>query len=260
MPPVAPQDIPLEASETASFTPASFVNIPGAPSFTLRSPTKRDERHHRRLMREEGVQQHSDDAIRREIYAALEKLWSPADFAANEPRVRAYYEAIDAFALQRKDDPALVWEYDASEEQAVRGVIADAIKSWPALRRMTADNAEAEEMRAPFIAAIVVERWTGLATERRLDRGYLSVDCAEQLIEDLESFEREHKLSVGAATVELFVACMRRLYLGEEELGNSASSSPSTTLPASSNATAAPPTTPGKLKARGPSRKTPATA
>lgn len=260
MPPIKSQDIPLEASETVSFTPESLAAIPGAPVFTLRSPTKRDERHHRRLIREDGLIQHSDEALRGEIFTALAALWTPEDYERHAARIRDYYTAVDDFALQRRDDPELKWEWPAEEETAVRTAIGDAIKAWPKLRRMTADNAEFQEMRAPLIAAVVIASWSELATERHLDRGYLSLDCAEQLIEDLEAFERKHevthKLDAGTATFELYAACIRRLYLDEEEVGNSVSSPPSPTPPPSSSARRAT----GRSKARATSPETPAIA
>lgn len=255
MPPILPQDIPLEASETANFTPPSLKDIAGAPSFVLRSPTKRDERHHRRLMREEGLVTHGDEAMRAEIFVALEHLWSPEDFADHEPRVRAYYAALDEFALQKRDDDTIEWQYDAVEEEAVRTVVNEATRTWAKLRRMVADNLEANDLRAPIIAAIVIDSWTGLDVKRKLDRGYVSVETAQNLIEALEALENKHGLDAGKAGLELFVACLNRLYLTEVELGNSESSPPSPTPPASSSDTAAS----GKSPKSGRSRKTPAT-
>lgn len=237
-PGVTPQDIPLEQSERVDFTPASLKDVPSAPVFVLRSPTRRDERHHRRLIREEGIVRHPEESIRAEIFTALKALWSPEDYDQHAPRIREYFEALDAYRLQLADDPDLTFEWDG--EEAIQRVVSDAVRTWPELRRMTADNAEANEMQAPLIAAVIVESWTGLATRRELDRGYLTTGCAESLIADLGAFEKanekKHKLKAGTAALELFVAAMNRLYLSDEEVGNSASPSPSPSPPTSSPA------------------------
>lgn len=260
MPPVTPQDIPLEQSERLPFTPASLASIPGAPSFVLRSPTRRDERHHRRLLREEGIVQHSDEAIRAELFVALAAIWSPEDFDRHAPRIREYYAAVDEFRLQAKDNADLKFEWDEAAEQEIQQVVADTTRAWPPLRRMIADNGDASDLRAPMLAAVIVESWTGLATKPRLDRGYLSLDTAQALFDDLAGFEdehaKEHGLTTGEATVDLFVALMNRMYLGEDAEKNSASPSPSPARRASSRKSAAS----GGSKAPASSPKTPVTA
>lgn len=258
-PGVTPQDIPLEQSERVDFTPASLKAIPSAPVFVLRSPTRRDERHHRRLIREAGVVMHSDEAIRAEVFIALKALWSPEDYDQHAPRIREYFEALDAYRLQLADDPDLEFGWDKADEEAIQQVVGDATRSWPALLKMNADNADQREMSGPLIAAVVVESWTGLDTRRELDRGYLSMNCAEQLFDDLAEFEkanaRKHELEVGTAAVELHVACLRRMYMSAEELGNSESSPPSPAPRKSSKGRAAS----GKSRKSAASPKTPET-
>lgn len=251
-----PQDIPLEASETLVFTPASLSNIDGAPTFTLKSPTRRDERQHRRLMREQGQIRHSDEALRNEFFKGLEALWDEAAFERHEPIVRAYYEAREQFVLQRREDPEIVWEYDPAIEQAVNKLLVDVTREWAPLAKMAADNAEYNEMVAPLTAAIVVASWTGLDVKRERERGRLTVDCAEALVDALDVFEAKHKeehsLVSGVASTELYIACMSRLYLDEEEAGNSGSPSQSTAAPQNSSTTSAR----GKSKGRASSTKT----
>lgn len=228
-----PQDIPAEASETLAFTPPCLANCDDPPRFILRAVTKRDERFFRRLSREQGITRHSDEALRAEILSGLERLWSPADFAEHKPVLEAYWQTLDEFVAQRKDDPDLKWEYDPDIERAITVLVEKVQDAHAPLRRMLADNLDADEMTPKLMLAIAVKSWEGLDVARELDRGYITLDCAETLQEALRDYEKVklgEKVPAIAGT-ELFVACVRRFRLDEEEEKNSASPSPSETIP-----------------------------
>jgi hypothetical protein len=232
-----PQDIPFEASETLDFTPDCFKDIEGAPSFVLRTGTSREKRFHARLNREEGVMYHSDIAIRREIENGLKALWEEEAFDKHMPIIRQYWDALDQFAAQYKLDDTLKWEYDPTVEAGVYELIEKVTSNWAPLRRMRADNADFGDMVIPLLAAVIVKSWKGLDTVRRLDRGYLTLDCAQAMLADLETFAEKHGIEPGIATSEMFIACSRRMNLIEEEAKNSESPSPSETVPSPSNET-----------------------
>lgn len=251
-----PQDIPLEASETLVFTPACLESIEGAPTFTLRSPTPRDQRYLRRLNREEGISRHSDEAIRKEILRGLEQLWTAEQFAEFSPVLTEYWEAQEQFVLQRKDDPDLKWDYDAETEQRIHDLVERITDGHPPLRRMLADNMEAQEMTPLLMMAVTIMSWTGLDVKRELDRGYLSLGCVDKLRDALGAFEKKHCEKTGTANLELFIACTRRFNLDKDEEKNSESPSPSETDPQSSKTGAAEES--GKSPASARSTKTPA--
>lgn len=217
-----PQEIPVEASETLVFTPPALADMDPQPKFVLRAMTGRDKRFHLRLYREEGVTLHQGPSFRAETITGLKDLWEPKDFDDYVPRIKAYWEALDDFELQLKDDPDLAWTFDADEEAKVKLILSRIDEAWPPLRRMYADNAEFGQMVVPLMVAAVVKSWAGLDVPMHRDRGYLSVECAEALCEAVSALN-------PVALSELFVACADRVTLSKEEEKNSASPLPSKT-------------------------------
>jgi hypothetical protein len=232
-----PQDIPLDASDVLSFTPASLEKIEGAPVFTLRACTMREKRFHRRLLLESGIRFHDIAKMRAEMLNGLRHLWTPEAFDAHAPMVKALWEARDEFALQQKDDPDLEWSYDAEIEEAVDALEDKIAKSWPRLCEMVADNADYSELTFPIIAAVVVQDITGLPVRKDMDRGYLTLAMMEKVAEELVALERRHGLKEGMAWMELSVACSKRMFLTKDEEKNSESPSPSEMTQPASNET-----------------------
>lgn len=226
-----PQDVPLEASETLAFIPDSLANMEEAPRFTLRTITTRDTRFLRRLNREEGVSRHSEEAQRAEILNGLKDLWTPEAFEEHKPVLEAYWEAWDQFQLQRADDPELRWAYDREIERAIHELIERVTDAWAPLRRMIADNLEATELTPLLMMAVAVKSWAGLAVPRDLDRGYITLDCAERLRDALTAFAEPHlgKDKASLPAQELFIAAVQCFRLDEDVEKNSASPSPSET-------------------------------
>lgn len=227
-----PQDIPLEASEVLAFTPASLAKFDGAPVFRLRASSTRDKRFHRRLLMEYGIRYHDRDRIRAEVIKGLEQLWDADAFAEHSPVIKALWEARDDFEAQLKDDPSLEWSYDPEIENAVDELVRKVSQEWKPLRVMVADNADYGSMSGALIVALTVLTFTGLPVKALKDRGYTTVETAEAIETALSDLEKEHSVPEGTAWAELIVACSQRMYLTEEERGNSASQSPSPTAPA----------------------------
>lgn len=224
-----PQDVPLEASETLVFTPASLEALSPAPKFTLRVPTGREKRFLQRMHRENGVFTHSRLAFRDETLKGLRAQWTEEQFERFSGWVTEYWDAEDAFAKLREEDSDAVWTYDAEIERAVLDLQEKLEKSWPPLARMYADATEYGQMQPLFYAAVIVSDWSGLEVRRQLDRGYLTLDCAEALQDALLVLDAKVGQKGGTAMGELYLACLRRMYLDEEEGKNSASPSPSET-------------------------------
>ena len=227
-----PQDIPLEASEVLAFTPASLAKFDDAPVFRLRASTTRDKRFHRRLLLEYGIRYHDRDAIRAEVISGLENLWDVDAFAQHSPVIKALWEARDDFEAQLKDDPSLEWSYDPEIESAVDELVRKVSQEWRPLRTMIADNADYGSMSGPLIVAVTVQGFSGLDVKVLKDRGYITLETAEEIEVALSALEAKHGLPDGTAWSELIIACSQRMYLDKEEAGNSASQSPSPTAPA----------------------------
>lgn len=227
-----PQDIPLEASEVLAFTPASLAKFDGAPVFRLRASTARDKRFHRRLLLEHGIRYHDRDTIRAEVIKGLEQLWDADAFAEHSPVIKALWDARDDYELQLKDDPSLEWSYDSQIEDAVDELVRKVSQEWKPLRVMIADNADYGAMSGALIVAVTVQTFAGLPVKALKDRGYTTVETAEAIETALSDLEKQHGVPEGTAWAELIVACSQRMYLTEDERGNSASQSPSPTAPA----------------------------
>lgn len=235
-----PQDIPLEASEVLAFTPASLEALEDAPVFRLRAPSSRDKRFHRRLLVEHGIRFHDREAIRAEVLTGLKALWDEEAFEEHSPIIKALWDARDDFDQQnadafKKGEPELTWTYDAQIEDAVDDLVRKVTQEWHPLLRMIADNADYGSLAAPLLVAVNVKGFANLNVKASLDRGYLTLEVAEKIEEALSALERKHGHIVGTAWAELTVACSQRMYLTEEERGNSESQSPSPTAPAPSN-------------------------
>ncbi|MCW1985597.1 MULTISPECIES: hypothetical protein [unclassified Novosphingobium] len=255
-----PQDIPLEASETLAFTPQSLAGISGAPVFTLRTPTTREKRFRRRLMAEEGVAFHSEGELRQEILDALRThLWGEEKFVTHRAPLLAYWDALDEYRLQKKDDPDLKWSYDEATEQAVLNLLRDVEQSWKPIGRMKADNIDHNEIFMAATVAVIVQEWSGLPTARDTDRGYLTIDCVDAMATSMTKFAERNDVLGKLAWLELFNACAKQMSLDEEEEKNSASPSPSGMTPPASKPRKASAKA-GKSRASARSSKTPAGA
>lgn len=246
-----PQDIPVEASETLAFTPPSLAQLEPKPVFMLRAITTRDKRFHTRLYRENGLKIHGRDALRSEILIGLKSLWTEEQFEQHSAVIRELWDAQDQFELQAKDNSDLEWSFDPEVQAAVNNLIERVEDAWAPLRRMVADNGEFGQMLVPVMLATVVKSWTGIDVKRELDRGYLTLDCSENLVLALEALDPQ-------AATELFVAAAGRMRLDKETEGNSASGSPSETTPAASTETTS--ASDGKSPASEASNETLATA
>lgn len=240
-----PQDIPLEASEWLAFTPPSIAKIEGAPVFRLRAATQREKRFRRRLLSEEGVAYHPEEAMRAEILHALKSsLWGEEKFASHSQPLIDYWAALDEFRQQQKDTPDLEWSYDEDIEQAVLTLMRDVEQAWKPLGRMKADNIDFNEIFLAATVAVVVESWTGLKAPKSSDRGYLTIDCVDVMGQRLSAFAQQHAdpadkegIAGRLAWMELVNACSSRMALDGEEEKNSASRSQSGTTQPVSTAT-----------------------
>jgi hypothetical protein len=225
------QDVPVEASETLAFTPESLTGLDTPPVFTLRAVTTREKRFRARLMRENGIVSHSDEAVREESLAGLRALWTAEQFEEHSARLTDYWKQRDDFDLASDEDETLVWDFDPAAEQAIDDLLARLERSWPPLARMAADLAEYRSIDPLAYIAVAAKDWTGLDVPRELDRGYLTLDCAEALAGALFEKEQDAGAEPGAAFRELYIAALGRFYLDEETRKNSPARSPSSGSP-----------------------------
>jgi hypothetical protein len=230
-----PQDIPIEASNPLAFIPDCLKETDSPPAFTLRAATWREKEFRMRLHREAGIITHSTEAIRAETLNGLRALWTEDQFAEYSTFITSLWEAQDQFPARLAEDPDLEWDFDPEIEKAVDELATKIEREWPPLARMAADIDQYQRLAPVFYAAVIVKDWSGLPTKRLLDRGYLSIDCAMALCEDMIRKDREAGVAPGMSWAQLYSACVDRMYLSEDEAKNSASPSPSETNPEPSN-------------------------
>lgn len=253
-----PQDIPVEASETLDFTPECLAGLEAPPVFRLRAVSRRDKRWLRTIIRDEGAVSYSVADLRAEMLTGLKELWDDAAYAEHAPVLEAYWEALDNHALQAKDDPKLKWDYDPAIEQACAELEVRVAQSWPKLARMRSANARMGELSELALVAIAIRGWSNLKAQAERAGGYLTIDSAEELKDELGDMDEADGRQRGAAWMQLFVACSRRMVLDKDEEKNSASPSPFETPQTSSSPGKGGAT--GKSPASASSTETPATA
>lgn len=261
----APQDFPLESSETLNFTPECFAELDKPPVFRLRPATRREKRFRERMHREEGVVTHSDDATREETIRGLHLLVTDPEQAAEwEAHLREYWKAIDDWPAQLaelkkdlaegEDEPE--FEYDKAMTANLDELTSRLERAHKPLAKIAADHAEYQEMAPLFHFAVIISGWSNFDVKCVKDRGYLTIDCVDKLVEELRVLEKKAGAPPGRSFSELYVAVINRTYLTEEEAKNSESSSQSTTSQEPSNE-AAPSEKAGKSPTSASSKKTP---
>ncbi|QZP06796.1 hypothetical protein [Caenibius sp. WL] len=245
-----PQDVPLEASETLAFTPHSLLNLAAPPSFTLGTSTHREKRFMQRLMREEGLVRHSEEAIRLEVLTGLKLLWTAEDFETFNVFLTQYWEMLDDFAPQaaerRKEIEKAVADGEEPPEElefpdpelaaSCEALIEKVAKAHRPIGMMRADNHEALDMSGPLTVAVILKGWSGLDAKLVRDRGYLTLDSVYAVKEALETIEKDNGIEPGIAWNELQLAVFARMYLNEELAKNFVSPSLSDTPQTPSNA------------------------
>lgn len=231
------QDIPLEASETRPFTPDVFAKIEGAPSFTLGSPSSRQKRKVRKLVDAEGITLHSKEDLRAESLKVLKQNWSEEEYRQHAPRIEEYWEAMDDFQLQLREDPDAVFDWPEDEQERILQVLTDVQQGHQRLREMAADNAEYEEVKLLAILSSAIVDWEGLKTPCVKRNEIVEFDTLCTMKDELISFTEEAGLEpkqAALAWMQLCVACIDRERLTEKKSGNSASPAPSSTSQAPS--------------------------
>jgi tellurite resistance protein len=235
-----PHSIPVEASDMLAFTPSCLANTPGAPVFHLRTITWREEQYYKRLLREATLVQHSESEMRETMREELERLWTSEAFSRAIEVLEAYWQAVDSFALEKKENSDAA--FDFADMAEIDDLDVNLRRFSPKIARMVADNAEAADVLPLLFVAVAVARVDGLSDPLPYTGGFLSIDGAAAIMGQLKAVAGDN---AGTAWAELMVASIRRMRLSGEQEKNSESPLPSDTPPASSNTA----TAPGKSRA-----------
>lgn len=236
------QRIPLHSGETKIFTPAVLAEMQSPPTFTLKTPTRRDREEMQYALHEAGLRRHSDEDIREVMVEELCRLWSCDEQNEEVLRLKAFWQAIDDYAEEAEahrveveaakeageDGPAELAPFAHPDQQQVDDLIDRIERSSSLLRRIGTDNVRFEKEWPRYAVAHCVLAWTGMETRPRFEAGVLQIESVMELHEELEgNFGAEGKV----AFVELVSASIMRFYLNKATEKNLSSGPASSQTP-----------------------------
>lgn len=243
--------IPYEAGEAEPFTPASLAGLDNPPVLYLRWGTPREKQRMRRRMAEKQLRRHSTEEVREELLKGLRDILSQNAAAEWEPRIRAWWEAQDAYAEEWKDVPLTerpAFEFDG--EAAIELTLRQIGRDWEPYAAMMGDNAEIEPLMMDIIVSLIVERFEGITPPVWRDGRHFTTDSATNIGEALDRLALDIQVDDDfMPSQELRAECVRRLYLDRDSVKGSGSPPPSSPSPHDSND--------GKASTAGKSAKTP---
>lgn len=202
------------------FTPATLAGLSAPPVFMLKAGTRRDrDRFSHSLMRE-GLKFHGREALRQELVTGLQHLWSEEDFAAEMPRIRALWTALDEHDRANAHlDQSAEFTFDPSERARIEKLIDRAHQAWQPLREAAADNATYARLFPHIAASHLIAGWSGIDLPFRREPGHLSLDVIERLETALGKVEDQARADqvegvgeTGTAFLELCAAAGARLF------------------------------------------------
>lgn len=251
---------PVEASEISEFTPACLRNIPNPPVFKFRTVTHRDKRMFRQTCITEGLVSHSVADIREAILEGFREGYTPESFATGEPRLRAYWEAVDHANKERQD---LV--FDKAEQDQLEELTRDIVRSTHRVREMVAENATYQDMIGKIAISIFCSGWSGVGLAYERKANMVPLDLIDDLEDKVLALVRANQGVEGVPTddaliglpfLELCAEAASAMRVTGDEEKNSSSQSSSDANPAPSEAGKAL-TTAEKSKASEPSTSEP---
>lgn len=224
---------PASTRETEAFTPESLTHMTTPPSFRIKPASEADKRALGKLLITENLRSHPVPMIREETLRGLRAGWSEEDFAANEGRIRAYWDAYDQHVEATRDapDPAPFHHDDAEAMEALSKQVYEA---WPPLRAMAADNADYDATWPSVILSVMLTGWKNLDVKFRREAGIIPLDTIARIRKQLEKLERDEGVPEGIAFMQLCAKAAGLFGLTGDEEKNSASPSPSAKTPTTS--------------------------
>lgn len=208
--------IPVESSEVLEFTPDSLKNLIDPPVFRLRAPDERLMRRYNQMLGDENLILYSDKQFDAEKRLAIAELWGDEGQAIIDKYATIRAKAEQKIALEKAE---MEW-IDELDEQL--------FDNWRPLARMRRKNDEWFEYAPRYAIATIVRGWKNLDAPFQLEAGYLKTEAVRKVANALAAIEekaREEKIEGvgvnGTAFLQLWVQCLDRTRLTEEEEKNS---------------------------------------
>ncbi|MBL9070411.1 MAG: hypothetical protein JNM03_10520 [Sphingopyxis sp.] len=265
---MAMQRVPVHADEKKIFIPVAFSEMEKPPTFTLKTPSRKQREEMQYALHEAGLRRHDDEAIREATVEELCRLWACDGDDENVQRLKRFWDAVDEYngeaekyllevaaALDAEEDaPAPFPDFAHPDHVIVDELLARLTKSSQRLRSLATDNVRFSKEFPRHAIAHALTGWTELYATPRFEEGIMQFDAVCEMQEELESRFKE----LGeAAFTELAAAAVNRFFLNKEAEKNSSSGPASQQTPQPTKETGSA-STDGKSPVSAPSEETPA--
>lgn len=222
---------PASTREVEAFTPDSLANMTNPPSFRIRPGGEHEKRTLGKLLVSENLRHHSVADMRAETLNGLRDGWSEEEYAENEGRIKAYWDAYDLYEQQIKgqDEPPLFEHPDA---EAIERLSKEVYDGWRPLRVMAAENADYNHLWPFLILCVMVTGWKNLPDARfRREAGVIPLESIKQVKSVLDTLDKEEGQISGVSFMQLCGRAATLFTLSGQEEKNSVSPSPSSSTP-----------------------------
>ncbi len=208
--------IPVESSEVFEFTPDSLKSLIDPPVFRLRSPDERHMRRYNQMLGDDNLTLYSDKQFDAEKRVAIAELWGDEG-----------QEIVDKYATIRAKAEQKI-ELSKEEVDWIEELDSQLFDNWRPLSRMRRKNDEWFEYAPRYAIATIVRGWNNFTVPFKLDAGYLKTDLVRKIAAELADIEQKARAEKvdgigadGTAFLQLWVACLDRTRLTEDEEKNS---------------------------------------
>lgn len=245
---MAMQRIPLHTEEKLVFTPVAFAEMEKPPTFTLKTPSRRQREEMQYAIHEAGLRRHDDETIREATIEELCRLWNCDEEGENVVRFKQFWQAVDEYndgaeqflieaaaAVEAGEEaPPKFPPFEYADQPAIDELMERLAQSSDRLRRLTTQNVRFAKEFPRYVLAHALSGWTELETAPRFEGGVMSLDAVCDLQEELD--ERFGALG-DTAFIELSGQAINRFFLTKGAEKNSASGLASQQTPPDSKGT-----------------------
>ena len=242
------QRVPVHADEKKDFTPVAFKELENPPSFTLKTPTRKQREEMQYALHEAGLRRHDDEALREVTVEELCRLWECDEHDENVQRLRRFWSAVDDYNSEAEtyllevaashdageEAPPPFADFEHPDQGPVDELIARLTRSSTRLRRLGTDNVRFAKEFPRYAIAHALRRWTGLDTKPRYEEGVVQVEVVCELQDEMVE---KHGDAGDMAYTELAAAAVARFFLTKATEKNLSSGPVSQRTPSDSKET-----------------------
>jgi hypothetical protein len=189
--------IPLDEQ---GWIPPSLRDCANAPTFIWRRLEGREWRELHRQAFVEGFRDHSTDELREVVLQELAKIWPPATFKAETPRIRRIWIRIDAGKKLK-----------AADQEALDELSNRLRKASPRFENAVTETARYPHILTAVAVSIAVKGWAALRAPFRLAEGRIPLATVAAAKEALDAFDRANDIPQPGGWFDLSRMAVLRL-------------------------------------------------